>query len=148
MLSGSKMSFALYEFMANALSTVLPGVNVLPGERNVKDNPDTVIFCNDPVAIKDNIALGNTFARIEIVNKKQDSGLEYFQTTRDTGNNVVRWGTIDLEEAVLAAIIPIDQTELVIDNYSFNIREVKKGYKDENYTYTWVILNCIIGDNN
>lgn len=142
-LSGSRLSYALYEYLA----AQLPELTILPGERNTKDNPNTVIFCNDPVEVLDKEAVGTTFARIEIANRKQDNGLEYFQTTRDASDNVVRWGTIELTDMVLDSITPTDGSDLVIGNYHLNIRAVKKGFKDADYTYVWIILNCVINGN-
>lgn len=143
-LSVSTIEYELFSYV----DPKLPLLEVFPGARNTKDNTQTVIFCNVPVSIKDKQAIGETIARIEIINRKQDNGVEQIATSKDGSGNVIRWGNMDLERMVMEALFPCedgypDDRDLVIGNYVFNLKDVRK-QQDKDFTYIMVLLNCTI----
>ncbi len=140
LLSPDKIALALYKFV----DPLLADVDVKVGARNIRSVDETVIFCNSPFKIYDEDSYATTLSRVEIINKKQPSGNEQIETLKQ-GASIIRWGNIELFDYTLSAFSKAFEENKNVDigNYSFSMDSVTSN-QDKEYSYTWVLLNCLI----
>lgn len=116
-LDTSKIEKAMYDYLkANNVCSFIMG-----GRRNASKSEDKMVYCNAPLDVYDDVAIGKTMMRIEIY-VKQRSGFKNASVLTDIHDKIV------------------DLLPVTLGNYSFEYNSELSGYDGET-GFDYIFIN-------